>query len=169
MRATIADMTRLAIGTLCVSLAGGALADAVDDVRCREIGFSNSAESRDIDAFRSFIDKDARFVSATVLRGVPAIADAWSVFFEKGGPTIKWRPQIVEVLDEGALALSRGPYRVISNDADGNAVESWGTFSSVWRLNDDGRWLVVFDAGSPAAAAPDDETRSILDAEDNCP
>ena len=162
-------MRRPLIFSLFALVASTALADPADDVRCREIGFSNSAESRDVNAFRSYIDEDARFVSASVLRGVPAIAEAWSVFFEEGGPTISWRPQIVEVLDNGMLALSRGPYRVISLDEDGNAVESWGTFNSVWRMNDDGEWHVVFDAGSPAAAPPGDETRAFLDAEDDCP
>ena len=47
-------------------------------------------------------------------------------------------------------------------------VESWGTFNSVWRVNDDGQWRVVFDAGSPAASAPDDETKALLEADDDC-
>ncbi len=150
-------------------VASCALADPAAEVRCREIGFSQSAESRDLAAFRSFIDADARFVGAGVLRGVPAIAEAWSVFFRPDGPSIKWRPQIVEVLDSGRLALSRGPYRVLSQDADGNTVENWGTFNSVWHLADDGEWRVVFDAGSEAAAPPDDATRALLDAEADCP
>ena len=145
-----------------------AAADAVDEVRCRETGFSQAVENRDMDAFRSFIDADARFVSNSVLRGVDDIAAAWSYFFGEDSPTIKWRPQIVEVLENGTLALSRGPYRVTSRDADGMAVEEWGTFNSVWRLNDDGQWRVVLDAGSPAAAPPDEATRALLDAEVSC-
>jgi ketosteroid isomerase-like protein len=145
-----------------------AAADAVDEVRCRETGFSQAVENRDMDAFRSFIDADARFVSNSVLRGVDDIAAAWSVFFGEDSPSIKWRPQIIEVLEDGRLALSRGPYRVATKDADGNPVEQWGTFNSVWRLNDDGQWRVVLDAGSPAAEPPDEATRSLLDAEDSC-
>jgi ketosteroid isomerase-like protein len=145
-----------------------AVADLADDVRCREISFSQSTEQRDIEAFRSFIDADARFVGNSVQRGVEAVAEAWTVFFTADGPSIKWRPQIIEVLDNGTLALSRGPYRVIAKDADGKPVENWGTFNSVWRLNDDGQWRVVFDAGSPAATAPDDATKALLDADDDC-
>ncbi len=37
-----------------------ALADAVDQVRCREIAFSKSVEAQDSSAFASFIDTDAR-------------------------------------------------------------------------------------------------------------
>ncbi len=149
-------------------LAFDALADPAQAVRCREIGFSIAAESRDAERFESFIDDDARFVSNTVLRGPAEITEAWSVFFAEEGPTIKWRPKIVEVLEDGKLALSRGTYRVNTPDADGNAVESWGTFNSIWRLQDDGSWKVVFDAGSPAAEAPGEEERALLDEENDC-
>ena len=161
-------MKKLLIIATCVFSAGTAGADLVDDVRCREIGFSQSAENQDIDAFRSFIDADARFVGGSVRQGVDEVAQAWSVFFTTDGPTIKWRPQIIQVLENGTLALSRGPYKSESVDADGNHVVNWGTFNSVWRLNDDGQWRVVFDAGSPAASEPDEETKALLDAESDC-
>lgn len=161
-------MKKLLITASCLLFVLPAAANLTHEVQCREIGFSKSAEERNMAAFRSFIDADARFVSNSTLRGVEAIAEAWSVFFTDDGPRIKWRPRIIEVLDDGELALSRGPYRVISTDAEGNTVESWGTFNSVWRLHDDGQWRVVFDAGSPAAEEPDAETRAVLDDNANC-
>ena len=114
-------------------------------------------------------DDDARFVGgAGVKRGPVEIAASWSVFFEDAGPTIKWRPQFVEVLEEGRLALTPGPYRMIDTDTDGNEIERWGTFNSVWRKQSDGTWRVVFDAGSAGEGEPGVETRAILDAEDDC-
>jgi ketosteroid isomerase-like protein len=165
----MAGMKRLLLAMLCALLSGAVLADLADEVRCREIGFSKAAEARDMATFRTFIDADARFVSSGVLRGVTAIVEAWSVFFAGDGPAIKWRPLVIEVLEDRDLALTRGPYRVVSEDAEGNRVEHWGTFNSVWRLGNDGEWRVVFDAGSPAATAPDEETRAFLDAGDDCP
>ena len=111
----------------------------------------------------NFIDADARFVGDGVSRGPEAVAAAWSVFFAADGPRIKWRPQIVEVLEDGTLALSRGPYVMTVTDADGVETEHWGTFNSVWRLQDDGSWKVVFDAGSPAAARPAEDVKALLD------
>ena len=161
-------MMKTLISAVACLAATTAIADPGDDVRCREIGFSKSAENRDMHAFRSFIDADARFVSNEVLRGIDAVTEAWAIFFTAPGPTIKWRPEVIEVLENGTLALSRGPYRVTSQNADGNSVESWGTFNSIWRVNDDGQWRVVFDAGSPAASAPDDKAKALLEAEDDC-
>jgi ketosteroid isomerase-like protein len=147
----------------CLAGTTNALADAADEVRCSEIGFSLAAEQRDADRFASFIDTDARFVGTSVRRGVEAIVSDWAAFFEFGGPSIKWRPQFVEVLEDGRLALTRGPYRVASLAEDGAIVERWGTFNSVWRLNADGKWRVVFDAGSTAGDPPSEAVRALFD------
>ena len=151
-----------------LSIAGFAVADDSDDVRCTEIAFSQSVENHDITAFTSFIDADARFVSNSVSRGPAEVTEAWSVFFAEGGPDIKWRPQTVEVLKDGNLALSRGPYRMISRDAEGELIEYWGTFNSVWRKQADDSWKVVFDAGNVAAEAPPEDTQALLDQENDC-
>lgn len=149
-------------------LAVSAVAGPADEVRCREIGFSKSVEAQDRELFRSFVDSDARFANAAVLRGNEAIADAWATFFVEDSPQIKWRPQFVEVLESGDLALTRGPYRIIDKNDQGEKTEGWGTFNSVWRLTADGEWLVVFDAGSFPDETPSDEQRALLDAVDDC-
>jgi ketosteroid isomerase-like protein len=144
------------------------LADVSDEVRCQEIGFSRSVESQNVELFASFIDADARFIGSGVLRGRTEVADAWAIFFTAGGPRIKWRPRFVEVLQDGKLALTRGPYRMITTDEQGTETEHWGTFNSVWRLQPDGSWQVVFDAGSDSNAPPSAEIRALLDQGGGC-
>jgi ketosteroid isomerase-like protein len=153
---------------MLLAFAVSALADPEQQVRCREIAFSQSAESRDPVRFASFIDKDARFVGTTVTRGPEAVVTAWSAFFEAQGPAIRWRPQIVEVLSDGGLALSRGPYRVITQDEQGKQTEHWGTYNSVWRIQSNGDWRIVFDAGSPGSEPPTDEVRAVLEGDSAC-
>ncbi len=161
-------MKSLAVLIACSLVAPTALADLTDDVRCREIGFSKSVEVQNRELFASFIDRDARFVTNSVARGTGAISEAWSGFFAADGPPIKWRPQFVEVLEDGKLALTRGPYRMFIKDDQDIETEHWGTFNSVWRLNTDGEWLVVFDAGSDPDETPADEVKALLDQEDDC-
>lgn len=136
--------------------------NAVDIVRCTEIAFSYSVENRDKKSFRQFLDPDARFVGRSVLRGPDEIVNGWSVFLDNDYPRILWRPDVVEVLADGKLALSRGPYVLTSLDEDGNQVESWGTFNSIWRRAADGNWHVVFDAGSEGSGPVPDSHRERL-------
>ena len=145
-----------------------AVADAENEVRCHEIAFSQSVENQDVEAFASFIDADARFIGGSVQRGADAVVQAWSIFFGDDAPRIMWRPQYIEVLHDGTLALSRGPYRMVATDADGTSKEHWGTFNSIWRRQGDGSWRIIFDAGNDAAEPPTDEVQALLTQEVNC-
>ena len=161
-------MRFLTVFLLLAASAAPALADRADEVRCREIGFSKSVETQERERFASFIDPDARFVGNKVDRSREAIAEAWAVFFTGDLPSIKWRPQFVEVLESGDLALSRGPYRIIDRNAEGEITEAWGTYNSVWRRNADGEWLIVFDAGSFPDETPSEEQRELLESDAGC-
>jgi len=156
------------VATLLLGIAVDVHADVTDDIRCREIGFSIAAQERDPARFATFIDADARFVGSTVTRGIGAIVEAWGAYLAPDGPTIIWRPQFVEVLDDGRLALTRGPYRVRSVAEDGSITERWGTFNSVWRLNTDGQWRIVFDAGTPPGDPPTDDVRTLIESPATC-
>jgi ketosteroid isomerase-like protein len=155
---------------LCISIfalnAHLALADeaeAIAAVRCTEISFSLSVENEDRDAFESLIDEDARFVGGSAIRGRANIVDAWSVFFDKDGPDLIWRPQIIEVLESGDLALSRGPYRLRSRDENGDEVVEWGTYNSVWRKNSNGEWHIIFDAGNGSADSLEERLTALIE------
>ena len=138
-------------------------ATLAEEVRCVEIAFAQSVADSDIDAFRNLLHPDARFVGSGVVRGRDEIVAAWQPLFAKDRPLLVWRPEIVEVLDSGVMALSRGPYRLEVSDADGNVSVEWGTYNSVWLKQPDGAWQVVFDAGSPAAEPPPAKTRQLIE------
>lgn len=116
-------------------------------VRETELAFARSMADRDRDAFARHIADDAIFFNGPqALRGKAAVVGAWSAFFE--GPTapFSWEPDQVQVLDTGELALSTGLVR----DPGGRVI---GRFNSIWRRDTTGRWLVVFDKGSPPEPA----------------
>lgn len=111
-------------------------------VRAAETAFAKSMADRDHAAFVSHLAEEAIFFSRQVLRGRAAVADGWKRFFETKEAPFSWEPEKVEVLDSGTLALSSGPVF----DPSGKRT---GTFNSVWRLEPDGRWRIVFDNGCP--------------------
>lgn len=149
--------------SILMAVAAPAASDSTTAVRCAEIAFSDAAESRDKVAFARFLHPDTRFLANRVNRGPAAVVDAWDSYFKPEGPTIRWRPETVELTEAGDLAISRGPYRVVSVGKDGKPAESWGTFVSVWRLGDDGQWRVQFDTGADHGMTPSDELRALLE------
>lgn len=108
-----------------------------------ERAFARSMAERDFAAFGRHLAVDAVFFgNASVQRGRDAVLAAWKTYFDGPQAPFSWEPDQVEVLASGELALSTGPVR---NPA-GQVV---ARFNSIWRREADGRWLVVFDKGSP--------------------
>jgi ketosteroid isomerase-like protein len=125
-------------------------ADLQRQVLEMERAFARTMAQRDHAAFTRFLADEAIFFSGTeALRGKAAVAAAWAPFFDGPDAPFSWEPDQVEVLDSGTLALSTGPV----SDPAGRIT---ARFQSVWRRDPDGRWLVVFDRGSPACGPPID-------------
>ena len=137
----------LAVG-LALLLGGGPSMAAtnqelVEQVRAAEIAFAKTMAERNLKSFETYVSSEALFFGSTrVLRGREAVVEVWKRFFE--GPTapFSWEPETVEVLDSGTLALSSGPV----HNPDGKLIN---TFSSIWRLEKDGKWRVILDKGCP--------------------
>lgn len=137
---------RAGLGILGVLMAGVAIAsprEVAEAVRQAEIRFADTMARRDLAGFSALLAEEAVFIGRAVLRGRQEVAAGWAPLFEGEAAPFSWQPEVVEVLDSGTLALSSGPVF----DPAGRRV---GTFNSVWRLEADGQWRVVFDKGCPA-------------------
>ncbi len=168
----------LLFAALVVSCAAGRAGsstkeDLARQVREAERAFARSMAERDLGAFESFVSNEALFFGGkSVLRGRAAVVAGWKAFFEGDEAPFSWEPEQVEVLDSGTLALSSGPVR----GPDGRRI---ATFNSIWRLEEGGRWRVVFDKGCPLpcesrepdrdAEQPDDSGDSSAPGDDDLP
>ena len=140
----------IAAGMLGLISVAGTAQEAADatgararEVEEREIAFARTMADRDFEAFLTFLSDEAVFFAGDrPIRGSNAIGEAWSSFYEGEAAPFSWYPEVVEVLESGDLAISSGPVR----DPSGEVV---GRFNSIWRLDADGVWRVVFDKGCP--------------------
>jgi ketosteroid isomerase-like protein len=98
---------------------------------------------RDLKAFGTYVSSETIFFGGKgPIRGRDKVVEVWTRFYEGPAAPFSWEPETVEVLDSGTLALSSGPV----HDPDGKLVNR---FSSIWRLEKDGKWRVIFDKGCP--------------------
>jgi len=132
---------------LSLALAGCATPVRQSDLRQQvadtETAFAQTMADRSFSAFQTFLSEETIFFGAKgPIRGKQAVAEKWKDFFVDETAPFSWKPETVEVLDSGTLALSTGPVY----DPEGKQV---GTFNSIWRREADGSWRVVFDKGCP--------------------
>ena len=133
------------LGLVFLACATAAMADGTaelkEQVRKTEAAFARTMADRDAAAFASFLSDEAVFFGPTVVsRGKSAVAEQWRRYFAGPEAPFSWRPEEVEVLDSGTLAMTAGPVF----DPAGKRI---GTFHSVWRREADGAWKIVLDKG----------------------
>ena len=106
-----------------------------------ESSFAASMAQRDLDAFAALLSTEAIFFGdTTVMRGKRAVIEGWRAFFQKPAAPFSWKPDVIEVLASGNLAISSGPVF----DPGGKKI---GGYSSIWRREPDGNWRIIFDKG----------------------
>lgn len=119
---------------------------AQEQVFATERAFAATMAARDLQAFSTFIAEEAIFFSGDMLRGKEAVVAGWAPLYKDAAAPFSWEPDQVEVLESGTLALSTG---IVRNPAG----ESVSRFDSIWRLEADGVWRIIFDKGSPLGPA----------------
>lgn len=131
------------LGMTVQAQAPSAVEAARTEVWAAERAFARSMAERDFAAFGRWIADDTLFFGGrSVLRGKAAVLEGWKAFFDGPSAPFSWEPDQVEVLASGQLALSTGPVR----NPQGEPI---ARFNSIWQRQGDGRWLVIFDKGSP--------------------
>ena len=123
----------------------------IEQVRQREIAFAQTMADRDFAAFGTFLADDAIFFGDRVTRGKSEVMQAWKAFYDGKTAPFSWKPDSVEVLESGTLALSSGP---VINEIG----EPIGQFNSVWQRNAAGEWHVVFDKGCRVCRCKQEKT-----------
>ncbi len=151
--ATAVDPTALPLGALTVA----ASAEECAAWR-RERSFSRSVEMHDAAAFASHLHPGAVFDAGDerATRGRDAVVAGWSGLIEGKGTVLRWRPGVVDIGGEPAIAVSRGPY-ILQSMRDGKATFRVGFYQTVW-LRDaaDRTWRVLFDGGASTPLLVDD-------------
>ncbi len=147
MSLNVSSGRRAAVIAIAVLAAGGGLVEggdsSVEELEAVESAFAATLADRDHAAFSGFLDDEVVFfIGDKELRGAQAVAEAWAPFFAGETAPFSWRPEVVSVLDSETLGLTSGPIF----DPDGNRV---GSFNSIWRLDSDGGWKIIFDRGCP--------------------
>ena len=144
------------VASACLALVAGCAmtsprsdtAELQRQVADTERAFAKTMADRNFAAFQTFLSADTIFFSGPkALRGKQAVTDAWKPYYEKPDAPFSWKPEQVEVLESGTLALSSGPV----HDPKGKNI---ATYTSIWRMEVPGVWRIIFDKGNDGCDCP---------------
>lgn len=112
-----------------------------------EDDFKNLSQSKGIaEAFYAFADDDAviKRENDTLIKGKQNIKIYYSnPKFKKAAVT--WKPDFVDVSNDGSLAYTYGKYVWTVTDSLGNKKDYKGIFHTIWKKQKDGNWKYVWD------------------------
>jgi ketosteroid isomerase-like protein len=157
----VPDKSKLLGALLTASLVAPALsAQDVDParerqaVRAADLGMAEAVAERDAEGFKAFVADDGVFLGAGVARGPAEAAAAWQVFLEPAGAaTIAWAPKEAVVAASADLAYTIGDWTMYRVSGEERTAVGTGSYLTVWRKNEAGRWQVAAD-GSLVARDP---------------
>jgi ketosteroid isomerase-like protein len=138
---------------LLLTSCNGNLADrkhgdiAEKEVSQAEEDFKNLAASKGIgEAFYVFADENAviKRENDTLIKGNENIKRYYSNPKYKNA-AVTWKPDNVEVSDDGSMASTYGNYVWTVTDSIGNKKEFKGVFHTVWKRQKDGSWKYIWD------------------------
>jgi uncharacterized protein (TIGR02246 family) len=139
---------------------GEAPESAREAVRRADVAFDRAMAEKDLEAFSELVAVDAVFYGSKIAEGREAVVEGWQPFFAPDpDATLRWRPGFVEVSASGDLGYTRGEYEMTLRGENGVRQRLTGSYVTIWRRCEDGRWRAAVDIGTPpqpaaAAAAP---------------
>jgi ketosteroid isomerase-like protein len=137
----------------------------------RELAFSDSVANKDAKAFADFVHDNAVFnaTGTNPTRGREAIVKEWAGIIDHSALILSWYPTQVVIGGEDDVAFSSGPALMESPDPKATQRYSLVNFTSTWHRGDDGTWRVLFDAGTRARPASEDEVATYRAGRKACP
>ena len=112
-----------------------------------EDDFKNLAQTKGIEeAFYTFADSNAviKRDNDSLIQGKEAIKNFFNdPKFKKA--TVTWKPDFVDVSNDGTLGYTYGKFVWTTTDSLGNKKDFKGRFHTVWKKQKNGSWKYVWD------------------------
>jgi ketosteroid isomerase-like protein len=138
------SLTYFAVPT--VSASPKATADTLKQL---EAELMKASAEKGSQGYMSYYAEDAVEVpnGALIITGKANIAQGMGFLDEKNNQLI-WTPVGGDISASADLGYTYGNYEFHSKNKEGQAVVEYGKYTSIWKLQKDGRWKVVLDMGN---------------------
>ncbi len=127
-----------------------AQSNIADDLKKADIEFSNLSKEKGVkEAFIAYTAENGVLLRPFMM---PVVGyDAVKKFMEEGDSNFQltWEPLYADVSVSGEMGYTYGLYTAVFKDEKGVEKSSRGTYVSIWKLDNQGKWKFVLDTGNP--------------------
>ena len=126
----------------------------VETLKHLEGEFMKAAAENGSQGYMSYYADDAVEVpnGAALVSGKVNIAKGMG-FLDDPNNRLIWTPAGGDISSSGDLGYTYGSFEFHSKDENGSSHIEYGKYTSIWKLQKDGRWKVVLDMGNATPAA----------------
>jgi ketosteroid isomerase-like protein len=129
-----------------------------EEVAAADRAFNDATSERGADGWVEHFAEDGTMVIAGgIVTGADSIRALMTPVFADTNFSLTWDPVDADVSAASDLGYTRGRYLSQRRLDDGRVVSSRGTYTTIWKRQDDRSWKVVLDIGTPDG--PSDTTQ----------
>lgn len=131
----------------------GSAKPTLETLKQMEAEFMKAAAEKGSKGYMSYYAED----SVEVPNGAPLIPGREEIakgmgFLDDKNNRLTWTPVGGDISSSGDLGYTYGTYEFRSTDKQGKPHVEYGKYTSIWKLENDGRWKVVLDMGNASPA-----------------
>jgi len=110
--------------------------------------FSDAA-AKGLEEFGKFVAEEVSTLrpDVPIITGKKAFSERWAPLLTDPNMSIRWEPVTAAISDAGDLGYTVGTYEVRRREPEGLRVVATGKYVTIWKLQGDGSFKVVFDSG----------------------
>lgn len=127
----------------------GSSKPTLESLKQLEGEFMKAAAEKGSEGYMSYYAEDSVEIpnGALLIRGRAEIAKGMGFLDDKNN-RLTWAPVGGDISSSGDLGYTYGTYEFRSSDKQGKPHVEYGKYTSIWKLENDGRWKVVLDMGN---------------------
>jgi len=127
----------------------GSSKPTLETLKQLEAEFMKAAAEKGSEGYMSYYAEDSVEIpnGALLIPGRAEIAKGMGFLDDKNN-RLTWNPVGGDISSSGDLGYTYGTYEFRSNDKQGKPHVEYGKYTSIWKLQSNGRWKVVLDMGN---------------------
>jgi ketosteroid isomerase-like protein len=110
--------------------------------------FNQATQEHRLDGWMQYMDYEGVVERGKPVVGEDAVRAALKPDWDDPNFHLTWDPDEAYALPGNKMGYTRGHWELTSRDKDGNPIKLTGQYLTIWRLDKQHQWKIIWDGGS---------------------